>query len=227
MFSQRLVGVVVGLLGMLGASAAAAQSNSLSVASQPYTQISQSELVSLLRAEGLQAQVQTLPSGRAVIRTNVPGGGTFFVITRECANEVAQTGCELMEVAGLFGGDFPLALINDFQLQTSQVSSVTRLPTGQGYLYTKVWLIGGVGRNHLFFHIGSFLRDIDNFLQAMEERTYAEAQPSTPGEAPGLAMATVPAAPADILELATTAMPERAEIYLKGPVTRYLTLGSD
>ncbi|MEM9170056.1 MAG: hypothetical protein AAGC56_10410 [Pseudomonadota bacterium] len=125
------------------------------------------EFAELFQSAGFATAVQVGPNNFPMIEVTAPGGGTFYVFARKCA-EAGEARCDTFELVAYFmATGVTFSAVNDLHTRSVVRSTIMLLDQTRGVVSTKLLMSGGVSPNNIGHHVGVFLSDSDKVISAI------------------------------------------------------------
>ena len=154
---------------------ATAQNQQLSAANQSVATISSQDVVNLLNANDVSAQVIRQTDGSEFVQATVSNGGTFYIGMRACEGSTGVRRCEMLQPYALFDASgLTFNQINELHLNKLSTGTIVLLPDSQGIVGAKIHLAGGVQNDNLLEEMALFLFDVDKTVSAISPGAIAD-----------------------------------------------------
>lgn len=162
--------------------------------------VSADDIVSIFTVVEMEGRIVGASGGDQLVELASPDGFVMYVALSQCAGQASTAPCSLVKPYAIFENTgLTLATINDFNFQTSNISTLMQMPDGRALLGVKLLLEGGVTIANFSSYLGNFMFDAAAMLEGPSDgaaATVAYHPQSALGPSPIPSPGVVPAAAA-------------------------------
>lgn len=120
------------------------------------------------------------------VETQVPSGGVFVTMLRDCTGLTATDTCKLVQPYALFETTgMTLDQFNTFHRDAAAVTTLIFMENGTGLAGMKLFTHGGITKTNFLHNFGMFFVDLESFFGAVSPGVKAEVK-YAPGAGAGL-----------------------------------------